>query len=671
MLAPFPGYSRKSQTFYQKDPTSPGPLLRKIKDLLRHNVTENVNPTARNAHPNTTSNVFRQKFRKEMIYLFSYLPRKQQCNILRKISRKVSCNISATANIISNITDLWSGARCHERLERPKCKVDDRLKLKIHKYFNGQLGKVFLALPLPFKCLILHSSALHSNYERLQEKYEVNSTFTLTLAEQEIEKLFKTVKLGSKCSQIPVNKGISAVRAALVNLTVQSLNKTKAQWIKQFKKESAQIFFEYMEQKVKSHTSSSNRRVPIFPVEKRRGSLTQFKKGNIRTAVRKVSNGTNSTFTLLFGFKVRSPSGEYKDWTNGKDIARSLRSLQRQKKLDKRLKARILKIRNLKRKPSKVEESLNVKLLRKEIEDAKKLFPKHLINYYRNIKKRNKCYVMYILAETLNKTLNTVEQLYSTLERVSQKSFCLRVTKGVIITDMITMIIKTNPPPKTQPLLPFVKALLPIPTQRASEGEGAGTEKPSTPKNSFEQERTKTTKTKKEITALEIALFAMLAFLCVAIVAFTINCIVFAIRTRSYAKNRANGTSPTNKTVFSKVCRVSKDKKNSEEPRNSVSSWNAKGLKKSSKDTLSCCLRNPKNSTTSPNQQQTSDTVLQGAENLSQLQVTPQRVTHCKQEQTSPTRTVPSNLVIAKIEQPQVNHEIQCSTHFQSSCTTV
>lgn len=663
--AQFPGYQAKAQTSSDQNFKPRGQLHDRIKVLLQQNATGNINPTAKDVDPNTLSIVFKQKFSSEMTFLFSHLSRKQQCSILKKIARKVSCSVSITIRSLSSFTELWNGTRCRDTLASHTCSVDYRLRVKMHKIYFGQLGKLFLSLPLPFKCLILYSSASVPNYDTSRKQHgRINTTFTLRQAEQETEKLFKTVKLNAECSEVPSKIATLPMPAALVNLTVQLLNMTKSQWLKRFKKESAQIFFEYMEKRVKTHISNVNRPVPIFPVDKRRGSLTRFKKGNIRTAVRKVSDDRKGKFTLLFGIKVRSPSGEYKDWGNGNDIARSLRSLQERNLLNKHLKARIVKIRKLKKKKNpRNTKTLSVVLLPKDIEDANALFPTYLKNYYKEIKKQHKCYVMYIIARTLNRTVTVVEHLYSTFKLVSKKNFCFRIHRRKLNQTNVL-----DPPKDIQHLKANTTPGLPFPIFPISREGEETVAVMTTPRSSVEKARAKT---KEEITALEIALFAMLAFLCIAIVAFTINCIIFALKTRTYTNSRVNVSNATNNTVFSKAvfAKFSRNERNNENQGNFAQS------QRTSSDMVMCCFKRTIDSTTTANHQLTqqcpSNKVLQRTDNQKQMQMTAQQVENCKQEQTSHSRTIHLQEVKRDIEQHQVNCDDEITKHVDSYCTTV
>ena len=489
-----------------------------------------------------------------MIFLFSFLDQQKQCDILGKVARRVSCNISTTTKIASNFTTLWKGTYCQSKPMNKQCHVDDKLKLKVHKIYLKRLAKLFTALPLPFKCLIIKSVASVSNYDTSHQQRTNNLKITLQQAEQETEKLFTSVKLDSKCSAVAARRNHTVMKAALVNMTVQLHNTTQIQWIKYFKKEATQIFFEYMTNKTKmQQPSNSNRPVQANSFSKRRGRLISFKKGSIRTDVRKVAKGKNGKFTMCFGIKVRSTSGEYKNWGNAKDIARSLKYLQIR---NERLKASILKIRKLKKsKPESLSEA-GEPLLPQVVTIATTLFPMYLKNYYRRIKLGNKCYFMLMVGETLNKKLNTVEHLYHTLERLSKKNFCSRATrpgpKGENkIKNIIVMLANNAVPPRitTPRATPIPNLPVSLIPPREGSGEEEKTNDKTTPEDGEEQA---SASTEEEIFALEIALFAMVAFLCVAFLAFTINCVKFVMKSRSYANNRASLKSATNNTVLTR-----------------------------------------------------------------------------------------------------------------------
>ena len=666
---PFPGYSKTSwPVSYNDDPRHSGPFhqkLARVLSALQRNATGKLLHPSAPGDPDTISSVFKQKFNKEMIFLFSFLDQQKQCHTLNKVARNISCNISITTKIAANFTKLWKGTHCPSKPMNKQCYVDSKLKLKVRKLYLERLAEIFITLPLPFKCLLIKSISSVSNYDTSQQQHTNSLKITLQQAEKEAEKLFSSVKLKSKCSTITAKKSYPAVQAAFVKITVQLHNTTQIQWINYFKKESTKIFFEYMTNKTKMEQSSnSNRRVHVIYFRQRRGPLNLFKKENIITDVRKVTKGENGTFTMRFGIKVRTTSGEYKNWGNAKDIARSLRSLQSR---SERLKATILTIRKLKKESRSKTELLtkrNEPLLTKEITAATTLFPIYLKNYYKRIKLRHKCYVMWIIGETLNKKLSTVEHLYYTLERISKRNFCLQATRsGPNGKNNLTATIANRVTPRITTGQPTLFPNLPVSEipPRADGGKEQTTFDKSPPKDSVGQA---SASTKKEISALEITLFTLLAFTCIAILAFTINCVLFALKSRSYANNGANATTAINNTVLARAVfsRVSTNVQNNED-RVDISA-HLRQSQNVSNPLWACCIKYHQDSSPATNDRPTPQQSLNSPQheigNERPLQIDSSEDTktcYCRTKALTPVKGD--------------SEELQTATHSQPRCTAV
>ena len=475
-------------------------------------------------------NVATARFKKEMAMMFSWLPEPHQCKALKTFTTLTGCRMSDVIHLLLNLTDL------NHVILNVTCLDNSLTRLKACAQMNSsfvketlynELVNLFASLPPPFMCNIINNIALAYKFKgrRHLEDRETPS-MSISQAQNEVARILPSVQLPQSCADVG-NSRVPTIPA--VNLTVNLTNRDKKSWLDAFKKKGPEIYKIVVEYEEHNFHKGKLMLMPKWPGS----SEINEKLINDTQLIISALNDGNETFSVLFGLKVkRKLSGRLRDMRSTHKIVEALRAAK-QKKLNLILGADVVNI-NLKRGQLNTTEqttgSDNWSLM--EISKAKELFPDYLSAYYKQLEKPARCFIMFYISLTIKKTPTVLEMFYSSFGLFSRKHACY-YTKRIINPHIHTIIGEIFTPPTTviSTTVPMVNS-----TKKTDHALNHMSEE-------FDME---------DVSALEISLFCLLGLFCVAVVSFTINCVIFAFKTKSLSLKEPGPTTVLRTAVFRK-----------------------------------------------------------------------------------------------------------------------
>lgn len=476
------------------------------------------------------SHIVTVRFRKEMTMLFSWLPEVNQCNTLVAVSKTTSCSVPDIINLLSNYTEIKHNVNV-------SCPFNDSVKNMICSKrslvvntIGNELLKVFSALTSPFKCHIVNTIALVYNFKGRRHLASRYSSLTLSVreAQNEVEKLFPFVSLPQTCADMEMHHLIPSIPP--VNITVNLMNGDKATWLINLNRKGPEVYRTVLEYERENYHKG---KVGLGP-----GSTAQYLADNkelissTQLVIVQVHGGSK-TFSVLFRLKVkRKQSNRLREMRSSYKIVQAL-AAKSQKGLREIFNATIITISlsgersNITKTPPKTNKwSLN------QINKAKDLFPAHLSEYYKQLGKPARCFVVFYISIKIKKSPKEVEMFYSSFGRLSRKHSCY-YTRRTVPTD--TPIKITHERFTLENTLPTRVRTV--------------TDRTVAPPNGSDDAMDHISEKvgEEDLSTLEIALFSLLGLLCIAILAFTVNCVVSAVKPKPTHQNNTvpNGTVQT------------------------------------------------------------------------------------------------------------------------------
>lgn len=489
-------------------------LLKRLLEMKRTSPQEG--PKYRNINSSAElRNIVSARFRTEMAVLFSRLPESDQCDILVAVSNTTQCTVSDIIELLFSLTEM------KQNINASSCPVGDRTKLKlcsqanrtsIGETFCNELLNVFKSLPSPFKCHIINAIALAYSV-----KGRRNLALSVSQTQSAVAEIFPSVNLPNTCADLEMDDIIPSIPP--VNITVDLNNSNKQSWLQTLTKKGPEIYktvlmYDY---------EKTHRGKLLGPTD-----LAQYLKVHElnSTQLVTVEVGVGSRiFSVLFRLRVkRNPSNRLREFRSTYRIVEALEA-KNQQELREIFNATIIAI-SLDGERSNISKSLSKtgRWTFNQMHMAKELFPADLSEYYKQLVKPARCFVVFYISLKIDKSPLEVEMFYSSFKRILRKHTCFYTRR-------------TGPTETT-----FIKVF----THERFTGNALSTQ-------AFTTERTPSTVSVgavdhisdkvdiEDLSSLEIALFALLGVLCACVLAFTINCVMLALKVKP--ADQSNGRS--------------------------------------------------------------------------------------------------------------------------------
>lgn len=476
--------------------------------------------------------IVKTRFRTEMAMLFSWLPESNKCNILLKVSQTTKCSVPDIIELLFNLTEMKHNLNV-------SCPFKDRTKFKLcsraDKKFVGdtfckELLDVFASLPSPFKCHVINTIALAYNF-----KGRRHLPISVTQAQNTVAEMFPSVSLPQTCADMEMNHIVPSVPP--VNITVYLNNVDKDAWLRTLRMKGPVVYRTVLEYEFETRHKGK--------VLGGHGSPAQFlaehaEEINSTKLHPVVVEGGNKIFSVLFRLKVkRKQSNRLREIRSTFRIAQALDS-KNQKELRTIFNATIISVSlsgersNITKAPPKTNRwNLN------QMNRAKEFFPSHLSAYYRQLGKPARCFVVFYISQKMNRNPKEIEMFYTSFGRFSRKHTCYY----------------TNRTPPTDIPLPNVRTE----ERFTQEISGLSTYTPSVNRTEISSngstnaiDHTSNRVGEEDLSSLEIALFALLGVLCVSVLAFTINCVLLAMKSKAAYQSNNQPRTALQTAVFHK-----------------------------------------------------------------------------------------------------------------------
>ena len=470
-------------------------------------------------------NIVNTRFRTEMAVLFSRLPKSDQCNILVAVSETTQCTVPDIIELLFSLTEMKQNVNV-------SCPVSDRNKLKlcsqanrtfIGETFCNELLNVFKSLPSPFKCHIINAIALAYSL-----KGRRNLALSVSQTQNAVAEIFPSVSLPNTCADLEMDRIIPSIPP--VNITVVLSNADKQTWLQTLKKKGPKIF-----KTVLKHEYDMSHPGKLWNPTSLAQHLKEHEVNSTQLVTVGVEGGSR-IFSVLFRLKVKR-----KRLREIRSTYRIVEALAAKKQLELReiFNATIIAISlggersNVKTPPKTDTWTLDL------MDMAKTLFPAYLSEYYKQLGKPARCFVVFYISLKMDKSPKAVEMFYSSFKRLSRKHTCYYTGRtGPTGTPILSVFTpeRFNKNNKSQSTQAFS-------IER--------TEKPSTASDGAIDHVSDKVDT-EDLSSLEIALFALLGVLCACVLAFTINCVMLALKVKPTDRSNGRANPMLHTAVFHK-----------------------------------------------------------------------------------------------------------------------
>ena len=465
-----------------------------------------------------------------MAELFSRLPEANQCNILVAVSKTTQCTVSDIIELLFSLTEMKQNINV-------SCAVRDRTKFKlcnqanrtfIGETFCSELLNVFKSLPSPFKCHIINAIALAYSL-----KGRRHLALSVSQTQNAVAEIFPSVSLPNTCADLEMDHIIPSIPP--VNITVALKNADKQTWLQTLTKKGPEIYKTVLKYEYEM-THPGKLWDPI--------SLAQHLKEHELNSTQLVTvgeEGGNRTFSVLFRLKVKRK--RLREIRSTYRIVEAL-AAKNQQELREIFDATIIAISldrersNISKTPPKTDTwTLN------QMDVAKKLFPAYLSEYYKQLGKPARCFVVFYISLKIVKSPKTVEMFYSSFKRLSRKHTCYYTRRtGPTETPIFQVFTAER----------FTNDTKSVSTQAFSIER---TGKPSTARDGAIDHVSNKVDI-EDLSSLEIALFALLGVLCACVLAFTINCVMLALKVKPTDQSNGRPKPMLHTAVFHKSTSV-------------------------------------------------------------------------------------------------------------------
>lgn len=485
---------------------------------------------------NKTLALVLSRFRMEMATLFLSLPNMKQSELLDNISKATSCSVSDIKELLNNYTQWKLNTEWKHNIndsfsfDRFRMGMRHLKTRKCVRIIDRKLWKMFEKFPLPFQCHLVNTMSMAYNKGRRRHLPFGGLTFEET--QNAVQQIFPFVRLPRACADTKMDYLKLIPSIPPVNITVNLISGDERTWLLSFSKKGPQIYRTLLEyEMVINHKDKV-----LGP-----GSTTQYlaKSTELINSAKLIIvgvYGNSKKFSILFRLKVkRKSSNHLRELRSTYKIVHALVA-KTQEQLVEILNANVMSISLSRRQSNKTIKSplTSNKWTLNQINKAKELFPAELSEYFKQLGKLARCFVVCHISVRIKQEPKAVEMVYSSLRRLSRKHSCFYTQREVDINGTIHVTGWERSTPKTT-----LKTIL----------TGTRGKVISTKRNDTTLEGISRRVFVDDFSILESVLFTLLGLLCIIILAFSIYCLVLALKSRSSVQEN---TAPNETALFSK-----------------------------------------------------------------------------------------------------------------------
>lgn len=321
----------------------------------------------------------------------------------------------------------------------------------------------------------------------------------------ELSQALGIVRFVEKCTKLMTKK---VVTNAYVEIGVRLRKKMPLDaWTERFRKILPKIYLTHVSRKGKIaefvsgwKTNKRGAKIPIL-------SPNQFV---VKILDHPIVGG--NVAMVSFSFYSRTKSGYYQV-IDGDEIAASLAGLERSV-LDSYIQAEVIGWRTHGERNHGKFESVRTSKSKGSKSETLRLqmsFPKYLVRYFKSLKTEGRCYVLLQISTHINRELLLIEKQYHNMGILPKKYFCSSPSKH-------DQRPKNRRPNALTTVWQFLDEFIRKPKLSNI------TPKPA--------RNTTVIHTTRPLNTMEIVLFVLLGFLCLLIMVFIANCVVFTFKTK-------------------------------------------------------------------------------------------------------------------------------------------
>lgn len=477
--------------------------------FVGENEAENVDKTSTlepKAFPSNRSQEYRAvtDFRNQMLHGISMFPIIRQCSILASILGQSGEKILPIAGDL--IYEPHQHLPCLRGVSNSGSLVNTSA---LRRATDVHVSKVFNRLPLAYKCLVLShvARAIHGKGSGSFKETEHFLHETMATLTRELPLLDLTGKCASEKSR-PITKAYVRLGVRLRKLMPFNV------WLKRFKNKLPALYLRHASKSGKISEIVSNWKrhengdsVAVIPRDK---FVVRIKDAPIRD---------DNVVIMTFTFLSRQNSGDYTT-VDGEDVVASLNTLRRSQ-LNNLLQAEIIgssafaEDNSERRHPHR-----NRKLSDAEIARLFAFFPKYLRRFFKSLPSSDRCYILRQTSISLGQEALLVEKSYHSLGSLRKKHFCSRATKQ-------------DPKEEARISKPRVASIWDkVDELCRAVVQPAGAMPTVVPNTTALLEDARVVRETRPFNTMELVMFVLLGFLCVLIMVFVANCVLFTFKTK-------------------------------------------------------------------------------------------------------------------------------------------
>ena len=282
-------------------------------------------------------------------------------------------------------------------------------------------------------------------------------------------------------------------------------------WLERFKRIMPTIYLSYISKSGRVsefvsgwRTNDKGAKIPVIPFDK---FLVHFYDEPITDA---------SVAMVSFSLFSRTDSGDYR-LINGDEVAASFDGLSRSV-LNSYIQAEVIGWRAHRERRARFERTRKRKSKPTLLQTYRlqAWFPKYLLNFFKSMSSNGRCYILRQISSYVEEDLLVVEKWYNSLGQLPKRYYCSRAWNYV-----------SKPEKHPKPLRSiwdrldeYIQTISSVtPTLRVE--------------TTISQARNSTVvRETRPFNSMEIVMFALLGFLCLLIMVFVANCVVFTFKTK-------------------------------------------------------------------------------------------------------------------------------------------
>ena len=504
-------------------------------------------PKSKTSSGEELNDVVTTRFRKEMTMLFSWLPEDNQCKILLAVSKKTRCSVPSVLELLLSLTEMKShvNVSCFVKGKNKLMVCSSANKTFIGDVFNDKLLDVFASLPASFKCHVVNTIALAYNPHG---RRHLSPSLSVSQALSTVENIFPSLILPQTCADMEMDHLIPSIPP--VNITVDMAGVARESWLKTLTQKGPDVYETVL--KYEWETTPKGKMLGLSST----AEYLAEKQEEINSARLFIvgTDHSDKAFSVLFRLKVkRKQSHRLREMRSTYKIVQALGS-KTQKELRTIFNATIIAVSlsgqksNITKTPSKTNTwTLN------QVSEAKLLFPAHLSEYYKQLGKAARCFIVLHISFQIKKSPKEAEMFYVSFNRLSRKHTCYYTwRKGPTGKPPIIIHERFSERATQAPIVNNTE----IPTNASSSGS-----RRISSTNAVNYISAKVHK--EDFSSLEIVLFALLGLLCFTVLAFTVNCVVMALKANAKFQKNCPTKTALQTAVFHKggnvTCGCGKD----------------------------------------------------------------------------------------------------------------